>query len=40
LIGLVVQHKEDFHGIVQRMKEKKIGFQYLNDQSDLFQYLI
>lgn len=40
LIGLVVQKKEDFNDLVKRMEEKKIHFQYLNDQSDLFQYLI
>ena len=40
LIGLVVDQKEDFNGLVQRMNEKKFSFQYLNDQSDLFQYLI
>ena len=40
LIGLVVKQKEDFNGIIERMDEKKFGYEYLNDQSDLFQYLI
>lgn len=40
LIGLVVQQKEDFNGIIKRMDERKISYQYLNDNSDLFQYLI
>ncbi|MBU2645066.1 threonine ammonia-lyase [bacterium] len=40
LIGLVVKQKEDVNGIMQRMDEKRFHYQYLNDQSDLFQYLI
>lgn len=40
VIGIEVQKKEDFNGLVQRMEENGFVFEYLNDQQDLFQVLI
>ena len=40
VIGIEVQKKEDFNGLVQRMEENGFIFEYLNDQQDLFQVLI
>ncbi len=40
VIGIEVQKKEDFNGLVQRMEENGFVYEYLNDQQDLFQVLI
>lgn len=39
VVGLELKNKEDFSGLLERMDKKKIAYQYLNDQQDLFQYL-
>jgi threonine dehydratase len=39
VVGLELKNKEDFQGLLDRMDKKKIAYQYLNDQQDLFQYL-
>lgn len=40
VVGIEVHHKEDFEGLTKRMKDMKINYEYLNDQEDLFQYLV
>jgi len=40
IIGIEVQKKEDFNGLVKRMEENGFIYEYLNDQQDLFQVLI
>ena len=40
VVGLELKNKNDFDGLVQRMKEKDINFEYLNNRPDLFQFLI
>lgn len=40
LIGIEVQNKEDFNGLVQRMEENGFVYEYLNEQQDFFQFLI
>ncbi len=40
LIGIEVQKPEDFDGLVARMAENGFVAEYLNDNPDLFQYLI
>lgn len=40
VIGIEVQKKEDFNGLVQRMEENGFIYEYLNEQQDLFQVLI
>lgn len=39
VVGLELKNKEDFQGLLERMDKKKIAYQYLNDQQDLFQFL-
>jgi len=40
VIGIEVQKKEDYVGLVQRMEENGFIYEYLNDKLDLFQFLI
>ncbi len=39
VVGLELQRQEDLAGILERMDKKNIGYQYLNDSQDLFQYM-
>jgi threonine dehydratase len=40
LVGIELQNREDFARLIQRMNDKKVTYEYLNDRQDLFQYLI
>jgi len=40
LIGIELQVKEDYDGLVLRMEENGFVFEYINDRPDLFQLLI
>lgn len=40
LIGIEIQHAEDFQGLMERMKEQGIKFEYLNNNPTLFEFLI
>ncbi len=40
VVGIEVQKKEDFKGLVQRMEENGFVYEYLNEKPDLFQFLI
>ncbi|HIT97671.1 MAG TPA: threonine ammonia-lyase [Candidatus Merdimorpha stercoravium] len=40
LIGIEVQHPEDFHALVERMDRQGIVYQYVNDNPSLFELLI
>ncbi|MGQ8336587.1 threonine ammonia-lyase [Sunxiuqinia sp. A32] len=40
VIGIEVQDKNDFDGLITRMKENGFVFEYLNDKPDLFQLLV
>ena len=40
VIGIEVQKKEDYYGLVRRMEENGFVYEYLNEKPDLFQYLI
>jgi len=40
VIGIEVQKKEDFEGLVQRMDQYGFVYEYLNEKPDLFQFLI
>ena len=40
VIGIEVQKKEDFNGLIQRMEENGFIYEYLNEKPDLFQFLI
>lgn len=40
LIGIEHQKTEDFEPLMQRMKEKRINVEYLNERTDLFQFIL
>jgi threonine dehydratase len=40
LIGLELKSREELAPLLQRMDEGRIVYEYLNDQPDLFQYLV
>lgn len=40
LIGVEITKKEDFEPLIHRMNEHKVQFTYINDQPDLFEFLI
>ncbi|MCE4564138.1 threonine ammonia-lyase [Maribellus sp. CM-23] len=40
MIGIELQKKEDLNGLIQRMEENGFVYEYLNDNPDLFQFLI
>jgi len=40
VIGIEVQKKDDFNGLVKRMEENGFVHEYLNEKPDLFQFLI
>ena len=39
VIGIELRQQEDFEGLIARMKERKIIYEYLNERPDLFQFL-
>ncbi len=40
LIGIELKNHSDLEGLIARMDEKKIRYEYVNDQPHLFHYLI
>ena len=40
VVGIELKHREDFDPLIQRMRDQNIVFEYLNDQPDLFQFLV
>ncbi len=40
VIGIEVKKREDFNSLIKRMKEKEIVYEYLNDNPDLFQFIV
>lgn len=40
VIGIEIQKKEDFNGLIQRMEDNGFVYEYLNEKLDLFQVLI
>jgi len=40
LIGIELAAKENFAGLMERMESRNVRFQYLNDQPDLFRFLV
>ncbi len=40
VIGIEHQSKEDFEPLMERMKEKNFNIEYLNENSDLFSYIV
>jgi threonine dehydratase len=39
VIGIEVKQKADFEGLIARMNERKIVYEYLNQKEDMFQFL-
>jgi len=39
-VGIELKRREDYHTLVERMKEAGIAFEYVNDQPELFRYLV
>ncbi len=40
LVGLEIRRPENLQPLVDRMKERNFAYEYLNQNSDLFQYLV
>ncbi|MFN8254071.1 MAG: threonine ammonia-lyase IlvA [Bacteroidales bacterium] len=40
LVGIVVQNPEDIYSLLEKMNQRKIKYEYLNDQSDIFHYML
>jgi threonine dehydratase len=40
LVGIELQAREDYPRLIERMDEAGIVYEYLNDQPDLFRYLV
>jgi threonine dehydratase len=40
VIGIELQDKENFNGLIKRMEENGFIYEYLNEKPDLFQFLI
>ncbi len=40
LIGIELKHHEDLEPLIERMEKKKFRYEYLNNQPQLFHYLI
>lgn len=40
LIGIELEKSSDLGGLIQRMDERKITYEYINDKPDYFQFLI
>ncbi len=40
VVGIELKFREDFEPLIQRMQAQNIVFEYLNDQPDLFQFLV
>jgi len=40
VVGIELKHREDFEPLIQRMEAQNIVYEYLNDQPDLFQFLV
>ncbi|MCS6807624.1 MAG: threonine ammonia-lyase [Bacteroidota bacterium] len=40
VVGLELQHREDFHALIERMKARNIRYEYLNDRPELLRYIV
>lgn len=40
VVGVLLKEKGDFDKLVGRMKERKLVFEYVNDNKDLFRYIM
>ncbi|AQG80904.1 threonine dehydratase [Spirosoma montaniterrae] len=40
VVGIELKNRDDFEPLIERMQAQNIVFEYLNDQPDIFQFLI
>ncbi|GAB3180682.1 threonine ammonia-lyase IlvA [Telluribacter humicola] len=40
LVGIELKNREDFEPLIQRMDESRIVYEYLNEQPNMFQFLV
>jgi threonine dehydratase len=40
LVGIELKDKDEFEPLLERMKQTRITFEYINDRQDLFQFLV
>ncbi|GAB4028608.1 threonine ammonia-lyase IlvA [Spirosoma koreense] len=40
VVGIELKNREDYEPLIQRMEAQSIVYEYLNDQPDLFQFLV
>ena len=40
LVGIELKNREDFEPLIERMNENRVVYEYLNDQPDLFQFMV
>lgn len=40
IVGIELQQKEDFQGLLRRMEENGVAYEYLNDNPELFELLV
>ena len=40
LVGIELKNREDFAPLIRRMDAGRIVYEYLNDQPDLFQFMV
>jgi threonine dehydratase len=40
VVGIELKNRDDFAPLIQRMKDQNIVFEYLNDQPNVFQFLV
>ncbi|NBA88821.1 threonine ammonia-lyase [Emticicia sp. CRIBPO] len=40
LVGIEIEKKDDFEGLIQRMENSNVQFTYINDKPELFEFLI
>ena len=40
VVGIELQNREDFNGLIARMEEHGFIYEYLNEKPDLFQFLV
>jgi threonine dehydratase len=40
LVGIELKNREEFEPLIQRMQQSRIVYEYLNEQPDMFQFLV
>ncbi|MEP6904175.1 MAG: pyridoxal-phosphate dependent enzyme, partial [Actinomycetota bacterium] len=40
LVGIELKNKDEFEPLLERMRQTRIPYEYINDRQDLFQFLV